>query len=229
MYSSKNNQIGVSVDCCVFSLIDKKLNVLLSKRKVLKEDHEWSLPGDFLRPEENLKESAKRILGEMAGIENLYTEQVKTFGNVNRYPKERVVTVSYYALINPEDYKSLAYHSSVEKTQWFPVREIPELALDHGSILESAIDTLKKRIRVAPIGIRLLSKKFTLTQLQHIYEGILETDLDVRNFRKKLLKLDFLEKLDEKETNVAHRRANLYSFDETRYKKLLEGGFYFDL
>ena len=229
MYISENNRIGISVDCSIFSLQEKKLHVLLSKRKVLKDQFEWSLPGDFLKREENLRVAAKRILEEMGGIKDVYTEQVKTFGDIDRYPIERVVTVSYYALINPEEYQQLSYHSSVEETKWFPVRELPVLTLDHQKILETSVNTLKKRIRVEPIGIKLLPKKFTLTQLQHLYEGILELPLDVRNFRKKILKLDFLEKLDEKEENVAHRRANYYSFDENKYNDLLKKGFYFDI
>lgn len=229
MYTSEKNQISVSVDCVIFAMKAGQLLVLLSKRKVLSHDTEWSLPGDFIKTEENLVDAPGRILEDLAGIKDVYVEQVRTFGHTERYPNTRVITVSYYALVNPENYELLSNNDNVEETAWFNIKEIPTLVLDHQEILDKALGKLKRRIRTEPIGIKLLKKKFSLTQLQQIYEGILDTELDVRNFRKKVFKLDFLEKLNEKEQNVPHRRANLYSFDEEKYQELVNKGFYFDL
>jgi 8-oxo-dGTP diphosphatase len=175
-----------------------------------------------------LEEAAKRELKEETGIEKVFLEQLYTFGEVNRDPRERVVTVAYYALVNLGGHKIQAMTDAV-KAAWFSVDELPELAFDHESIIEMASQRLKGKVRYQPIGFELLPKKFTLFQLQKLYEIILEQKLDKRNFRKKILSMDLFMELDEVEEDVAHRAAKLYQFDENKYEQLKKKRFNFEI
>lgn len=219
-----------TVDNVIFGFDEGDLKVLLIKRGEEPYKDKWGLPGYFVYPEEDLLSAAKRVLKETTGLENVYLEQVKTFGSVNRHPIGRVITVAYYSLIKTSDYKLTASSTGLaQKAKWHSVAKIKDLAFDHTEILEACFQLLKRRVRRRPVGFELLPPKFTLTELQHLYEAILETALDKRNFRKKILSMDLLVDLDEVQEGVAHRPARLYQFDKAKYQAFLAGGLIFDL
>jgi 8-oxo-dGTP diphosphatase len=219
---------ALSVDCIIFGFDEGELKVLLIKRKEEPSSGMWALPGGFVEPTESLDEAAQRILTELTSIPNIYMEQVYTFGEVNRYPLGRVISISYYALVKISDYKVQAT-SKIEEVVWLPLSQIKELVFDHTQILQKALETLKERVRFHPVGFELLPEKFTLTQLQNLYEVILGVQLDKRNFRKKLLGMDLIIRLDESQVGVAHRAARYFKFDLERYKEWLAQGFNFKL
>jgi 8-oxo-dGTP diphosphatase len=219
----------LTVDCVVFGLDEGNLKVMLIQRKLPpSEEGEWALPGGFVRIHESLEEAARRELQEETGIGSVFLEQLYTFGALERDPRGRVVTVAYYALVNQVDYQIRAA-TDASLADWFPVSNLPRLAFDHNQILETALSRLKGKVRYEPIGFELLPPKFTLSQLQKLYEAILGTVLDKRNFRKKILKMDLLVELDEIQTDVSHRAARLYQFDAIKYKQLKTQGFNFEL
>ncbi len=228
-YSYKYPRPALTVDCVVFGLDDQDiLKVMLIKRKLPPFEGEWALPGGFVRVNESLDAAAKRELKEETGIEDVFLEQLYTFGAVKRDPRERVVTVAYYALVNLRDY-SIHAATDASDAGWFTLSDLPSLAFDHATILEVAINRLKGKVRYEPIGFELLPKKFTLSQLQRLYETVLGQSLDKRNFRKKILKMDLLTELNETQKGVAHRAARLYQFDEEKYRMLKEKGFNFEV
>ena len=219
---------AVTVDCVVFGLDDEDLKILLIQRDLEPFRDQWALPGGFLRLEEDLEETARRELFEEAGLLNIFLEQLFTFGKVKRDPRERVITVAYFSLVNIKDHQVRAA-TNARDVAWFSVTDLPTLAFDHDEIYETALTRLKGKVRYQPIGFELLPKKFALSQLQHLYETILERSLDKRNFRKKILKMSVLLELDEIQQDVAHRAARLYSFDKRRYEELVEKGFNFEI
>ncbi len=219
---------ALSVDCVIFGFDEGELKALLIKRKEEPSSGMWALPGGFVEPTESLDNAAMRVLSELTSIPDMYMEQVYTFGGVNRYPLGRVISVSYYALVKISDYKIQAT-SKIEDVAWLPLSEIKELVFDHKEILQKALSTLKERVKFHPVGFELLPEKFTLTQLQNLYEVILGVLLDKRNFRKKLLGMDLIIKLDESQIGVAHRAARFFKFDPERYKEWLAQGFNFKL
>ena len=188
----------------------------------------WALPGGFVRLAETLEEAARRELEEETGLRNIFLEQLYSFSAVDRDPRERVVSVAYYALVNLRDHDVHAA-SDASDAAWFGVHDVPSLAFDHAEILQTALERLRGKLRYQPIGFELLPKKFTLSQLQRLYELVLERELDKRNFRKRVLAMELLVELDEVEQDVAHRAARLYRFDERKYKKLVKQGFNFEL
>ena len=219
---------AVTVDCVVFGLDDQHLKVLLIERDLEPFEGGWALPGGFVALEETVDEAAERELLEETGIEKVFLEQLYTFGEVKRDPRERVISVAYYALTNLDEH---VLHASTDarNAAWFAVDELPSLAFDHATIFECALKRLKGKLRYQPIGFELLPPKFTLTQLQRVYETILERSLDKRNFRKKLLGMDVLIETNEIEKDVAHRAARLYRFDRKKYKRLEKKGLHFEL
>ena len=219
---------AVTVDCVVFGLDDGALKVLLIQRQKEPYAHRWALPGGFVDMGESLDQAAWRELSEETGIERMYLEQLYTFGAVDRDPRGRVITVAYYALTNMADH-ALAAGTDAENAAWFPVSEVPPLAFDHQHILDAARDRLRGKVRYAPVGFELLPRRFTLTQLQRLYETILERPLDKRNFRKKILAMGLLVETDEMEKDVPHRAARLYKFDSKKYRQLSKQGFAFDV
>ena len=220
---------AVTVDCVVFGFAtDTALKVLLIRRKLPPYEGIWALPGGFVQMAESVDEAAVRELREETGVEDVFLEQLYTFGAVGRDPRDRIISVAYYALINLESHPVQAA-SDASDAQWFELAELPELGFDHGEILGCAIARLRAKIRYEPIGFELLPKAFTLSQLQKLYEQILERPLDKRNFRKKLLKMNLLIDTGKKERDVAHRAAQLYQFDLERYGTSKENGFSFDL
>ncbi len=219
---------ALTVDCVVFGFDEGDLKLLLIQRDLEPFAGKWALPGGFVRVEESLEEAARRELQEETGVTRIYLEQLFTFGRPDRDPRERVVTIAYYALVKLSGH-SVKAATDARNAAWFDVCDLPRLAFDHEAIIETALQRLKGKVRYEPIGFELLPPKFTLTQLQHLYETIIEGPLDKRNFRKKILSMDLLIETDEIEQDVAHRAARLYRFDENKYKQLKKKGFNFEL
>lgn len=218
----------ISIDCIIFGLDQRKLKVLLVRRSIEPAKGSWALPGGFVLQQEDLDQSARRTLADLTGLRELYMEQVHTFGQVNRYPLRRVVTVAYYALIN-YTLDNLQAGPDTSDIQWCDILELPELVFDHRHILDTTLAYLRAKVRTEPIGFELLPEKFTLSQLQALYEAVLGTTFDTRNFRKKLLKMNLLVPLEETQQGVAHRAARLYTFNKDSYQKLKAKGFSFEL
>jgi 8-oxo-dGTP diphosphatase len=219
---------ALTVDCVIFGLDEEGLKVLLIKRNLEPFRGRWALPGGFVHTDESLDEAARRELREETGLQRVFLEQLYTLGDLNRDPRERVVTVAYYALANLRDHQ-LRATTDAENAAWFDVGDLPRLAFDHQAIIQIALTRLKGKVRYCPIGFELLPRKFTLSQLQRLYETILEGPLDKRNFRKKVLQLGVLEELDEVEEDVAHRAARLYRFNEANYMDATKRGFNFEV
>ncbi len=227
-YSYEYPRAALTVDCVVFGLDEEELKIMLIQRGQPPFEGSWALPGGFVHLEETLEEAARRELEEETGLHKVFLEQLYTFGAVDRDPRERVVSVAYYALVKLSDHKVQAA-TDARDAAWFGVHDVPTLAFDHAEILQMALERLRGKLRYQPIGFELLPKKFTLSQLQHLYELVLERELDKRNFRKKVLGMDLLIETDEVEQDVAHRAARLYRFDERKYRRLAKAGFNFEL
>ena len=219
---------NLSVDCVIFGFQNPDLEVLLIKLDVDPERGSWALPGGNILEDEGLDDAAARVLEELSGVKNIYMEQVSAFGNVDRFPLHRVVTFTYYALINPELYH-LKAGIKASAVQWFRLDDIPDLPFDHNQILTKALKQLRTRVRSKPIGFELIPKKFTLTHLQNLYQSILGHELDKRNFRRKILNMNLITNLGERQKDVAHRLPQLFSFDKRTYVKLRKNGFNFEL
>jgi ADP-ribose pyrophosphatase YjhB (NUDIX family) len=207
----------VALDSIIFGFDGHELKLLLVKRGIENEQHTWSLMGGWVQPEESLEEASNRILFELTNLTDIYLEQLYTFGNPGRDPVERTVSVAYFALINVEDYDSKI--SKNFEAHWFPMQELPTLLFDHGSMVQMAIEHLRYKASQHPIGFELLPEKFTIPQLQKLYEAIFGTELDKRNFSRKLLSTHLLIKLDEKQKGFSKKGAYYYKIDEEKYKK----------
>lgn len=229
---------GISVDCVIFGFDFEKLQVLLIERETESEDQasRYALPGDLIYDDENLNQAANRVLKELTGLENIFLEQCKAHGDVNRTkrksdrewlksvraePNSRVITIAYYSLVNLNAFKP-SPSNFAKSVVWKPLSEIEDLAFDHFEILNNAWKTLQTKIKLKPIGFNLLPEKFTLSQLHKLYEAILGRELDKRNFRRKMMKLDIVERLDEKQVGVPHKPSNFYKFNIENYQKLIE-------
>lgn len=221
---------AVTVDCVVFGLDLKEdaLRIMLIERDVPPFKGRWALPGGFVKMDESVDEAARRELREETGIEGVFLEQLYTFGEVSRDPRERVISVAYYALVSLEGH-AIEAGTDARAAAWFSIDDLPGLAFDHDSIVDVAILRLKGKVVYEPIGFKLLPEKFTLSELQRMYETILGRSVDKRNFRKKILGMGLLKELDEVQMDVAHRAAKLYEFDEKKYAQLKQTGFNFEL
>ncbi len=209
----------VTVDIVVFTIDDGMLKVLLIRRKRQPFQHMWAIPGGFIRTGETLEEAAERRLHEETSVKDIYLEQLYSFGSPNRDPRARVITVAYYALIRA-DLLHLEAKANAEDVRWFDVTTLPELGFDHSDIVNLAWDRLKEQLKDSNISFQLLSEKFTLTELQRVYELILEKKLDKRNFRKKILSSGIVIETEETKMDGYHRPAQLYAFKE-RQKVLM--------
>lgn len=219
---------ALTVDCVVFGFDGGELKLLLIRRGIGPFCGKWALPGGFVQPDETLETAALRELREETGLHDVYLEQLYTFGKIHRDPRERVISVAYYALVRRADHLPTAATDAAE-AGWFEIGKIPSLAFDHAEILQTALVRIRGKIRYHPIGFELLPEKFTLSQLQALYEAILGRELDKRNFRKKLLSLGLLVPLDETSTATSRRPAQLFHFDRQNYETLTHQGFIFDL
>ena len=219
----------VAVDCIIFGfdLAQGKLKLLLFKRKVNPLKGKWSLIGSFIKKDMSLDASAKQVLLESTGLDNIFLEELKTYSAIDRDPGERVISVGYFSLMR---LKELHNHSvEAYDAKWFSLDEIPELILDHKTMVDDAIERLKTRVRRRPIGFNLLDKKFTLPQIQTLYESIYQKKLDNRNFRKKLLSFDILSKTEEKDKSSSKRGAFLYTFNKEKFDEFVAKGYNFEL
>lgn len=228
-YYSEHEKFHVAVDSIIFGYDEegRELKVLLLKRKFQPAMGEWSLMGGFLSANESVDEAAKRILHQLTGLSDVYMEQLYTFGEVERDPGARIISVAYFALIkiNASDLELVRNHGAT----WIPISSMPQLIFDHSVMVDRALKKLQVRARTQPIGFELLPDKFTIPQLQGLYEAIYNKALDKRNFRRKLLSMDLLEKLEEKEKESSRKGAWYYRFDARKYEDLLKRGFNFEL
>ena len=227
-YTYEYPRPSLTVDCIIFGLDESsRLKVLLIQRAKDPFKDAWALPGGFVDENETLEYAALRELKEETGVSDVFIEQLFTFGTPGRDPRGRVVTVAYYSLINLAEHKIGADTDALD-VKWFPINSLPPLAFDHAEILKTAITRLRGKVRYQPIGFELLAEKFTLTQLQKLYETILDKELNKRNFRTKILKMNILKEEDILR-GVAHRPAQLYSFDKAKYEAYLNQGFNFEI
>lgn len=225
-YTYEYPRAALTVDCVVFGFDGGDLQVLLIRRALEPFKDRWALPGGFVHLDETLDEAARRELEEETGLREVFLEQLHTFGTVDRDPRERVVSVAYYALVKPS---AATAATDAAEADWFPVASVPPLAFDHAKILAAALERLRDKLRREPVGFELLPAKFTLGQLQRLYEAVLGTALDKRNFRKKVLGYDLLVPLKETHQEGAHRPAQLFRFDPAKYRRLKKKGFLFEL
>ncbi|MFZ2656168.1 MAG: NUDIX domain-containing protein [Victivallales bacterium] len=227
-FTYKYARPALTADCVVFGLDEEDLKVLLIQRDLEPFAGMWALPGGFVAVGEAIETTARRELLEETGLKNVFLEQLHTFSEPDRDPREHVVTVAFYALVNLSEHKVQAA-TDARNAAWFAIDDIPKLAFDHEKILKVAYERLKGKIRYRPIGFELLPDKFTLSHLQLMYEKILDRELDKRNFRKKILNMEIIEELNEIETDVAHRAARLYRFNKKKYDAKVKEGFDFEL
>ena len=219
---------NLSVNSVIFSLKEGKLLALFVRLNTSSLKGCWELPGGFVNESEELMIAPARTLKEIANMSVIYHRQIGAFSAVDRVPEKRVVTVGFFAFVRYSDHNPQA-GPDAQEVKWIPVDEIPELAFEHREIFDAALENLKRLVRIEPIVFNLLPQKFSLTQIQLLYEVILNEKFDKRNFRKKLQKMNLLIDLGEKQTKVSHRAARLYSFDIKAYDRLTKKGFVFDL
>lgn len=224
---SKEDKILLAVDCIIFGFDQEELKILLVKRNFEPEKGKWSLIGGFLKKEENLDEAAIRVLHHLTGLNDIYMEQVYTFSKVDRDPADRTLSVAYYALIDIAQHDKNVLNK--ESAKWFALKDAPKLIFDHNRMVERALARLRRRALSKPIGFELLPEKFTMRQLQKLYEAILDNKVDKRNFINKFNSLDILIKLNEKDMSSSKKGAYLFQFDEEKYNSKVEDGFSFKL
>lgn len=217
-----HNRILVAVDCIIFGFDGHQLQALLIKRGFEPEKGKWSLMGGFVHAEESVDQAAIRILHQLTGMDDIYMEQLYCFNDVDRDAEGRVISIAYFALINIADYSEQLQLE--HEARWFPLNEIPDLVFDHRLMVAKAKERLQQKVSNYPIGFELLPEKFTLPQLQSLYEAIYEMPLDKRNFTRKILSLSVLNKLTEKEKYSSRKGAFYYVFDKDKYGKLNHDG-----
>ena len=219
---------SLAADIVVFAIDQTDLKVMLVRRGIEPFRDQWALPGGFVRIDESVAACAKRELEEETGLSNVFLEQLFTFGDTDRDPRGRVVSVAYFALVNVAG-RSYSAGTDACQAAWFAVDESPTLAFDHDEILSVARQRLQSKVRYQPIGFELLPEKFPLRSLQNLYEIVLGRRLDKRNFRKKIQSYDFVVAVDEREKNVSHRAAQLFRFDKKKYDRWTKKGLDFEL
>lgn len=216
-FYSEHSKVWLSVDCIIFGFEDGKLKILIGKRQMDPGRGEWSLYGGFVTADESVDDAATRTLYELTGLRNLFMRQVGAFGNVDRDPGERVVSVAYYALINVKDYDDTLRQS--HGVEWMDINKIPKLYSDHNEMVQKARKMMQLKLANEPVGFRLLPSLFTLTQLQKLYEAVNGAELDKRNFRKRVKEMDFIEKTELIDKTGSKRGAYLYRFNKRVYNE----------
>lgn len=214
--------IHIAVDCIIFGFDGTEMKALLVRRTFEPEQGRWSLIGGFIQADETADDAAIRVLRQLTGMTKIYMEQIYTFSALDRESSARVISISYFALININEYSEQFSHETEAK--WFPLSAMPLLIFDHDKMVEKAKETLRQKVAHQPIGFELLPSKFTLQQLRLLYEAIYEMPLDKRNFIKKVLSLGILIKLQEKESSTAKKKAFYYTFDQTKYANTKAAG-----
>lgn len=215
-FYSKNPRFYIAVDCIIFGLVEGQLCLLLTKRDFEPEKGKWSVMGGFVQEGESVDDAGRRVLREATGLENVYMEQVHAFGEVNRDPGERVVSIAYYALLGPGEYdpELLTRHNAV----WVRLDELPPLGFDHPEMVRRTLSIIRRKFSTEPIGFNLLPELFTLSQLQTLYETILGEPIDKRNFRKRIADTGCVEKTELIDKTGSRRGASLYRFNNALYK-----------
>jgi 8-oxo-dGTP diphosphatase len=234
----------IAIDCIIFGFDKGNLKLLLIKRNFKPCKGKWSLMGGFLQPGESLDQAAQRVLGQLTGLSDIFLEQLHTYGEIDRDPAGRVVSVAYYALIDakkyggtskennklpsaPNEQNTFSEKNKNYTARWFNINSAPKLIFDHDQMVVDALKRLKEKSMTRPIGFELLPEKFTVPQLQKLYEAINQVQFDKRNFRKKLLSFHILKRLDEKDKEGSKRGAYLYTVDKEEYDKMMKEGFFF--
>ncbi len=218
----------LTVDAVVFGYQDQKLQLLLIKRKIAPFKGQWALPGGFVMPDETLEAAIERELKEETGAQINYLEQLYTFGSPDRDPRERIVTVAYFALVNPHQF-SLSATTDADEARWFSVQQLPALAFDHHNIVDYALMRLRGKLSYEPIGLNLLPEVFLLSDLQKLYETVLDRKVERSNFRKKFLSFDILQEYDVQHTAQKGRPGTRYKFDEVKYLARKKEGILFEI
>ncbi|MCG9972926.1 NUDIX hydrolase [Christiangramia crocea] len=223
----QGDRMYVATDCVIFGFDEGNLKLLIFKRRVEPLRGEWSLIGSVVRLEEDVQDAAKRVLKEITGLDGVFMEELKSYGKADRDPGYRCISIAHYALIRIGEYdKELVKKHGAD---WYDIDEVPQLVLDHNQMVKDALERIKRKARYKPIGFELLPEKFSIPQLQRLYEAVYREQLDARNFRKKVISLNVLNKLEEKDKSTSKRGAFLYKFNYVNYQKLLRQGFNFEI
>ena len=226
-FYKEHPKFHVALDCIIFGFDKGELKLLIHKRRFEPAKGQWSLFGGFLSEDESTEDAANRILQELTGLESIFIEDFRTYGSINRDPAGRVVSVAYYALIPAHKYSE--EYSKQYGATWVSLKDLPNLIMDHDAMVDQGLRKLRRRAATQPIGFELLPKEFTIPQLQSLYEAIYQTILDKRNFRKKILSMEVLIKLEEKDKSNSRKGAYLYRFDKRKYGKLVDAGYNFTI
>ncbi|KIC94236.1 NUDIX hydrolase [Flavihumibacter solisilvae] len=228
---NKSSGIKVAVDAIVFGYSKHDgISVLLIQRKYKPYKDIWAIPGGFVLEDESLEDAVKRELLEETGITVNYLEQLYTFGEPNRDPRQRVISIAYFGLVKTSQYQELKASTDAENANWFSIKKLPSLAFDHKQMITAAIERLRAKVRYQPVGFELLDKKFPFSDLEKLYLALLDKEINRRNFSKKILSFDFLEETGElSKPEGKGRPSKMYQFNPKRYKELLKEGFHFEI
>ncbi|MFD2921920.1 NUDIX domain-containing protein [Terrimonas rubra] len=228
---NKTSDIKVAVDAIVFGYSKKEgVSLLLIQRKYEPYKNSWALPGGFVLADESLETAVIRELQEETGITVNYLEQLYSFGEPDRDPRQRVISIAYFGLVKTSQFRELKASTDAENAAWFSIKKLPALAFDHKQIIRQAVERLQSKIRYQPIGFELLDKKFPFSDLEKLYAALLDKEINRRNFSKKILSFDFLEETGElSKPEGKGRPSKMYRFNQKRYKELLKEGFHFEI
>lgn len=228
---SKTQKIEVTVDAIVFGYSKAEgVKVVLIKRKYPPFEGDWAIPGGFVHENESLEQAVERELQEETGIHINYLEQLYTFGQPQRDPRKRIISIAYFGIVKTSEFQRLHADTDAMEAEWFNIKDLPTLAFDHQEILDAAIERLRGKIVYQPVGFELLDKKFPFSDLENLYSTLLDRPIDRRNFKKKVMHLGILDRLDEKAKSTGSGRpGNLFQFNEARYKHLIEQGIHFEI
>ncbi len=228
---NKTSDIKVAVDAIVFGYSKKEgVSILLIQRKYEPYKNSWAIPGGFVLPDESLENAVIRELQEETGITVNYLEQLYSFGEPDRDPRQRVISIAYFGMVKTSQFQELKASTDAENAAWFSIKKLPTLAFDHKQIIKQAVERLQSKIRYQPIGFELLDKKFPFSDLEKLYAALLDKEINRRNFSKKILSFDFLEETGElSKPDGKGRPSKMYRFNQKRYKELLKEGFHFEI